>query len=508
MADPSRSALASVEETKTDPYLVQFEPGDPTHPENWSSLKKWYITMAAGLLVLNATFASSAPSGIARDLMKEFDISTEVAVLTLALFIAGYCFGPLLFGPLSEQYGRRPVFMGCFLLYMLFQIGAALAKNTASLLIFRFLGGFFSSCPLANSGAVIADIWDSRTRGKALALYTVAPFAGPALGPTVAGYLSVAGVSWRWLFWILTIFASLFRRGRQQILTNIQAGFCLFVIVFTMPETYEPVLLIHLARKKRAETGDNRYYAPRDKETRKFSKQLEHVLARPFRILFQEPMLIAATVYMSFVYGCLYLLFEAYPVVFTEGHGFNTGLSGLMFLPLMFGGILAVTLYVLIFNPSYEREMIKYAPHPVPPEFRLQPTIFAAPIYAASFFWFGYTSYPSISFWSPLISGLGTGFSISWIFLGLFNYIIDTYLPVSASALSASTVVRSLCGAGFPLFATQMYTALNPRIASTLLGCIAIAMIPIPLVFKRYGHVLRARSRYAPTPVIAKSDPN
>lgn len=48
--------------------------------------------------------------------------------------------------------------------------------------------------------------WDADTRGKALAIFTLAPFAGPALGPTVAGYMSVAGVSWRWLFWVLTIF--------------------------------------------------------------------------------------------------------------------------------------------------------------------------------------------------------------------------------------------------------------------------------------------------------------
>lgn len=88
----------------------------------------------------------------------------------------------------------------------MFQIAMALAKNTASLLVFRFLGGTFAACPLTNSGALISDIWDASTRGKALALFTVAPFAGPALGPTVSGYLVVAGLSWRWLFWILSAF--------------------------------------------------------------------------------------------------------------------------------------------------------------------------------------------------------------------------------------------------------------------------------------------------------------
>jgi hypothetical protein len=64
----------------------------------------------------------------------------------------------------------------------------------------------------------------------------------------------------------------------------------------------------------------------------------------------------------------------------------------------------------------------------------------------------------------------------------MFNYIIDAYLPVAASALAVSTVCRSLFGAAFPLFANQMYEALNPRWGSTLLGCIAVLGIPIPFV--------------------------
>lgn len=62
---------------------------------------------------------------------------------------------------------------------------------------------------------------------------------------------------------------------------------------------------------------------------------------------------------------------------------------------------------------------------------------------------------------------------------------IDAYLFVAASALASNTVVRSSFGAAFPLFASQMYDALNPRWASTLVGCVALAMIPIPFVLRR-----------------------
>ena len=68
----------------------------------------------------------------------------------------------------------------------------------------------------------MADIWDADTRVKALALFTLAPFAGPSLGPTVSGFMAVSGVSWRWVFWVQTIFA----------------GVCLLLVIFTLPETY------------------------------------------------------------------------------------------------------------------------------------------------------------------------------------------------------------------------------------------------------------------------------
>ncbi|KAI5835231.1 MFS general substrate transporter [Schizophyllum commune Tattone D] len=474
----SRRAL----DEKPDPYLVLFSENDPDNPQNWSKVKKWYLTTASGLLVLNATFASSAPSGVIQQMMEEFTFSREVGVLTISLFVAGYCIGPLLWGPLSEQYGRRIPFLISFFVYTCFQVGCALSPNTASIILFRLLGGLFASAPLTNSGALVSDIWNAKIRGKAMAVFTLAPFAGPALGPTVAGYMNVAGVSWRWLFWLLTIFA----------------GTCWLIILFTIPETFAPVILARKAKRLRKATGDGRYYAMIETQKTNWSTRAERILTRPFKILFREPMLLAITTYTSFIYGCLYLLFESYPIVFEQGHGFNTGATGLTYLPIAVGGFIAVCMNIFYFNPRYERTLKRCAPEPVPPEKRLEMALLAAPLYAISFFWFGWTSYPTISFWSPLIAGGLMGMSICMLFMSLFNYIIDAYLHAAASALAANTVCRSIFGAAFPLFATQMYNALNPRWASSLLGFVAAAMIPIPFILMKFGATLRARSKYAP----------
>ncbi|KAK0439463.1 major facilitator superfamily domain-containing protein [Desarmillaria tabescens] len=384
-------------------------------------MHKWFVTILCA-------------SGIVDQIIKDFGISMEVATLMISLFVAGYCVGPIFWGPLSEEFGRRPVFIG-------FQIGMAkLADNTASLLIFRFIGGAFAACPLTNSGAVISDIWDTRTRGKAIAIFAVAPFSRAC--PRTYSCRIYICVSWCWLFCVLTIFA----------------GVCWVLIIVAIPETY-----------------------------RTLAQQVTHVLTR-------KPMLMASTLYLSFVYGCVYILFEAYPIVFTEGHGFNAGISGLMFLPVMLGSITAVIGYLIIWHPRYEKEMARCAPDPVAPEYRLHMTMYASPLFAVSLLTDVIFQFPSVSYWAPLMAGYAMGFAISWIFLSFLNYIIDTYLMVAASALAANTVCRSLFGAAFPLFAT-----LGAHLASSLLGFIALAMVPLPLLFIKYGHILRMKSKYAPT---------
>ncbi|OBZ78241.1 hypothetical protein A0H81_02454 [Grifola frondosa] len=150
LAPEEVSTTVATDSPSPDSFLVAFDPDGHDNPKNWSRRKRWYMTWFAGILGFNATFASSAPSGVAEGLIIQFGLSPELATLTISLFVVGYCVGPLFWGPLSEQYGRRPIFLVSFPIYTCFQVGCALSRNKASIIVFRLLGGLFAAAPLTN----------------------------------------------------------------------------------------------------------------------------------------------------------------------------------------------------------------------------------------------------------------------------------------------------------------------------------------------------------------------
>ena len=181
--------------------------------------RKFLITCTSAGLTLTVTFASSVLSASTVQLSQEFDVSSEVAVLTQALFILGFGVGPTIFGydrlvflsfesvrylidinhrPLSELYGRKtPLFIG-FVIFGIFQIPVGVAQNLATVMICRFLQGTFGSSPTAVIGGLLADIWNPRERGFAMPSFAGVLFAGPVLGPVVGAFITDSHLGWRW----------------------------------------------------------------------------------------------------------------------------------------------------------------------------------------------------------------------------------------------------------------------------------------------------------------------
>ncbi|KAI1764689.1 MFS general substrate transporter [Hypoxylon sp. FL1150] len=467
------------------PYLnkdghVDFQEGDVENPHNWSTARRWYVTVCSVLLVVNATFASSSPSGCLGSISEYFNVSEEAAGLTITLFLLGYCAGPLIFAPLSEFYGRRWIFYSTFLLYLAFNFLCAFAPNFGSLLVGRFLTGTFVSAPLSNGPGVLADLWGPVERGNAMAVFSCMVWVGPALGPIVSGFLQLTK-DWRWSFYVL-----------------LWLGGVTALFMFTIPETFGPMVLAHRARRIRKAKipGYENVKAPVEEGDRSLVGIYKVALTRPWIILF-DPISFLCAVYMSVVYTLLYMLFTIYPIVFQERRGWNAGVGELPLIGTMVGACIGAV--IVIFDSKHKAKKIE-AGEQLKPEDRLTLAIIGGVGFPVTMFWFAWTAeYNSIHWIVPTIAGVFLATSLMLIFVGFLNYLVDSYLMYAASAIAVNTVTRSACGAAAPLFTNYMFSALGIGGGGSLIGGIAIVLAVIPFAFYKHGERIRIRSKFAPT---------
>jgi len=482
VAKPYRSADIETAET---PYLnddghLDFAPGDIENPKNWSFVRRCYITLISNLLVVNATFASSSPSGCLSSIARELHVSQEAAGLVITLFLLGYVAGPLFFAPLSEFYGRRWIFYATFTLYLVFNFLCAFANNFTALLFGRFVTGTMASAALSNAPGVLVDIWGPRERGNAMAIFSTMTFCGPALGPVISGFLQLKE-DWRWTFYVL-----------------LWLGAFTEVLLFTLPETLPPVVLLNKARRIRAAgvLGYEDIKAPVEATDRSLGAILKVALTRPWKILI-DPISALVAIYLSVVYMLLYMLFTIYPIVFQQKRGWNSGVGELPLIGTAIGAIIGGG-FVFMMTARDQKRIA--AGHKAVPEDRLPVAMVGAVLFPLTMFAFAWSgNFNSVHWIVPTISGVFLSTAILLIFVAFLNYITDSYLMFAASALAANTVCRSACGAAAPLFTEYMFGALGVGPGGSLIAGVAVLLAPIPFVFYKYGGKIRERSKYAPT---------
>ncbi|KAF7714660.1 MFS-type transporter [Penicillium ucsense] len=463
-------------------YVVEFDgPDDPLYPQNWSLTTKAWTGVMLAFTSICSTFDSAIFSASTGSVASVFGVSVEVATLSSSLYICGYATGPLIWAPLSELKGRRLPILIAMLGFGIFNIGVAVAKDLQTIMICRFFCGVFGSSPLAVVAAIFSDIFNNRTRGIAIACFSSTVFLGPLLAPFIGGFINMSYLGWRYTAYIPAFM-----------------GFAAFVMnLFFLKESYPPVVLVDKASELRRRTKNWGIHAKQEEIEVDLRDLVINNFSRPLRLLIKEPLILAVTVYLSFIYGLLYCFLTAYTLVFQGVHGMNAGVGG---LPLfgMVAGLFIAAAYIILTSPAYNRKLEANGGVPVP-EWRLPPVIVGGALFAAGLFWFGWTGFTDSIHWIvPTLSGLFTGFGLLMIFIQLFNYLIDTYLMFAASAIAANTFCRSLVAAGFPLFSRQMFNNLGIQWASTLLGCLAAILVPIPVGFYFFGKRLRMKSKFAP----------
>ncbi|KAI9835536.1 MAG: hypothetical protein M1819_001987 [Sarea resinae] len=463
-------------------YVVEFDGvDDPLHAQNWSIKRKLFLATILGFTTFVATFGSSIFSPAIAAVAEEFGVSSEVTTLGVSLYVLGFSFGPILWAPFSELYGRRmPLVISSFV-FSIFHIAVATGKDLQTVLICRFFCGFCGACPISVVAAVFSDMFDNSTRGMAITVFSMTVFTGPLMAPFIGGFITMSYLGWRWTSYI----------------TAIMGFTCFGLNLLFLRETYPPVILVQKAAELRRRTKNWGIHAKQEEIEIDVHELLSKNFSRPLRLLFLEPIVLLISIYMSFIYGLLYLFLTAYPLVFQKVHGMNEGVGGLPYFGMMLGYVISG--FAIAFQePAYVRKLLANQNRPVP-EWRLPPVMYGGAAFAAGLFWFGWSGYRADVHWMvPTASGVLIGFGILSIFLQALNYLVDAYLMFAASAIAGNTFMRSMAGAAFPMFGTYMFNGMGIEWASTLLGCVAVVLVPIPVFFYVYGRKIRARSKFAP----------
>lgn len=145
----SGSEAAPDDEEHQDPHIVFWDgPDDPQNPMNWSANKKWgTVTVVSCITFLTPLASSSFAPGVPK-VMETFKSTNDMLEgFMVSVYVLGFAFGPLIFAPLSEMYGRLPLYHTCNVFFIIFSIAAAVASNMTMFIVFRFFMGC-ECCPV------------------------------------------------------------------------------------------------------------------------------------------------------------------------------------------------------------------------------------------------------------------------------------------------------------------------------------------------------------------------
>jgi|TARA_R110002003_G_scaffold28_6_gene1566 multidrug resistance protein len=313
---------------------------------------------APGIPFVNADFHNSS------QLLGSFAVS---------VYILGFAVGPLFLSPLSEIYGRCIVLNCSNVFFCAFTLGCALAPNLGGLIGMRFLAGLGGSACLTIGTGVIADMFVPAQRGKAVALYSMGILFGPILGPICGGFIAQRA-GWRWDMWVVLIVACLLTIG----------------LIFFNTETYPPVLLERKTKKLRADLSrpelQNIMTYDKDVAARSQAQIIKNGMIRPLKMLTRSPIVLFCSLYMSFLFGLLFLLFTTITPVFIQTYGWSPEITGLAYLGIGIGNFIGIGFVAKTSDATIIR-LAKKNNGVYEPEMRLPLCVFFGFLIPVSLFW-------------------------------------------------------------------------------------------------------------------------
>ncbi|KGO75729.1 Major facilitator superfamily domain, general substrate transporter [Penicillium italicum] len=462
-----------------DVVLVDFEENDPENPLNWPSMHKWLIVFIVSWMGFVSVFSTMTIVPTTPEILQEFHSHNKLdQTLLVTIWELGEGVGPFFIAPLSERFGRLPVFHIGNFLALCCLIASALSVNIPMLIAFRFLTGCFLSI-LTLGPAIVGDLFEMKQTGRSMALVIGTQMIADFISPIAGAYIAQS-LGWRWSIWLAAIVL----------------GFFSFLLLAVLRETYTVVILRRKAERLEQERADDKKYRSKYQARIDTSTMLESAI-KPMLLLAQSPILILTTSYMAITYALVSLILatltetmeSTYPTVFSSGS------IGLTFLSLAIGNTIALIFYSLT-SDRYIIHQRETKGDAFKPESRLVHLLLAAIILPVGFLIYGWTLDIHIQYIVPLIGACAAGFSMTLSAIPAETYVVDVYEIHRASAIAAGVIFRAIAGAFLPLIGPPLYERIGQGWGNSVLALIAAAFIPPLGLLMIYGDWFRSKERF------------
>ncbi|KAK1992254.1 MFS general substrate transporter [Colletotrichum falcatum] len=473
---PWSSAKRSNVPDKESRHVVNWHvPHDPENPLDWTTKSRWVQIVLVSILTLQASMASSMPGLAVADALEEYTPSKAVLTsLVVTIFNLGSVFGTLLASPLSELYGRYPVYSISNILFLACNAACAVSPNTSVLLVFRFMSGCTGAVPFAIGSSTITDVAQLPWRSQAVFANSFALLLGSVLGPTLGGFLAQY-LGWRWIFWSLCLLAAT---------TSVS-------LLLFLRETSTRTILEKRAKKIRETTGDPGYFSAMDISGVSPGKAFSEAVKKPFRLFILHPIVFAFSMYFAVVYGILYLFLTTYPIVFNSRYNLSAGSSGLAVLGIGTGLIAGALLDMFWSDRIAASLLLKRGTRT--PELRLTLMAYSAPLIPTGILLYGWTVEKTIFWLVPMTGTVLFGVGIMLLFAPAISYLGEAFPSHSASARTALIMLSGIFGALLPIIGPSMYSSLSLGWGNTVIAGSAVVVAPIPWLILKKGQVIREK---------------
>ncbi|KAK1991194.1 major facilitator superfamily transporter [Colletotrichum falcatum] len=525
LADISSHQSITLQSNPAVPDLARY-----TSPLQWPQARKYLILALSCLATFLTAYTAGSYSPPSSLMAHDLGTSQLKVLVGITTFCIGFALSPMVLAPLSEIYGRYPVFVVSGVVYVVSQAVCSVAPNLAAMLVARFLVGVGGSVFSSVIGGVIADLWTKDQRNTPMALFSGAVLAGTGAGPLVASLMvkrigaENATRAWKWVIWhqviidamLVIALAILFEESRGSVIlarkaealnnwyqaredsgyygvwpegiaasnadvdatsdsSDIRHGSCT-----TGPEKACSICRPYSVRFQPRRL---RWLVKEDEERASLTKLVSVSISRPFHLLFTEPVVFFFSVWCAFAWAVLYCTFGSIPLVLSRTRRLDAEQSGYFFIAMIVGSVVATVVGILqdklLHLPQWRadspldesarfwRFMRRCFPAEAP-ESRLYFTCISATLLPAGLFLFGFTAKEGFHWIAPAFGiGLAT-WGIYSVYLATFNYFADIYHQYASSALAAQSCCRNILGGVFPVITGALFRNLGEERADNL----------------------------------------